>query len=416
MRRNYQLGMINGIAFTVGEALSSPSLVLALLIRQLGGSLTLVGLLPALQSGGYLLPQLLVGGRIQAMPRKLWVYQRAAFVRVAVYVAMLAAIFAAASVPAWLSLWLIVGCFSVFNFAGGTSTLAFQDVVAKVIPPRRRGSFFGTRQLVGGLLSFLLVGPLVGWLLGARSPLPFPYNYGALCLLGLFGIGSGLLAFALVTEPPATQVGARTTLAEALRRAPALLREHATYRWFIISRVLTRFALIAEPFYIIYAIESLGLPAGVAGIYLAVRAITGALSNLVWSRVSERSGNERLVRLSGVLVALTPLLALAGPSLIGLLGLGSLGLQLALGLVFLSSGAAADASNLAGSTYLLEIVPAGERPTYIGLANTIMGLATFVPVLGGALVPLIGYVGTFAVGLLFALLALLASLRLGRAA
>lgn len=412
MRRNYQLGLINGILFSVGEALSSPSLVLALLIRQLGGSLTLVGLLPALQSGGYLLPQLLVGGHIQAMPLKLSIYWRAAVVRTAMYIAMLAAIFAAGSVPAWASLWLIIVCFSVFNFAGGTSTLAFQDIVAKVIPLRRRGSFFGTRQLFGGLLTFLIVGPLVRWLLGPGSPLAFPYNYGMLCLLGLFGIAGGMLAFALVAEPPSAQVGARTSLAEALRRAPTLLRGNDDYRWFIISRILTRFALIAEPFYIIYATEALGLPAGVAGIFLAVRAITGALSNLLWSRISERSGSVRLVLLSGVLVALPPLLALVGPPLVGWLGLGSLGVQLVLGLVFLAGGAAADASNLAGSTYLLEIVPADERPSYLGLANTLLGLATFVPVLGGALVPLIGYLGTFVIGLIFALLALLAARRL----
>jgi hypothetical protein len=56
-------------------------------------------------------------------------------------------------------------------------------VVAKVIPPRRRGSFFGTRQLFGGLLTFAIVGPLVRWLLGEAGPLPFPYNYGDLGVL-----------------------------------------------------------------------------------------------------------------------------------------------------------------------------------------------------------------------------------------
>ena len=161
VRRNYWLGIANGVLYSVGESLSSPGLVLALLVRQLGGSLAVVGLLPALQSGGYLLPQLLIGGRIQAMPYKLWLYQRAAFVRVALFIGMLVVIFSSAILPPPLSLGLIVLTFSLFKLGGGTSTLAFQDVVAKVIPPRRRGSFFGLRQLVGGLLAFAMVGSLV---------------------------------------------------------------------------------------------------------------------------------------------------------------------------------------------------------------------------------------------------------------
>src|SRR3712207_3290429 len=51
IRRNYRLGVINGVLFTLGDSLCSAGLVLALLVRQLGGSLVLVGLLPALQSG-----------------------------------------------------------------------------------------------------------------------------------------------------------------------------------------------------------------------------------------------------------------------------------------------------------------------------------------------------------------------------
>ncbi len=289
LRRAYRLGVTNGVLFTLGESFSSAGLVLALLVRQLGGSLALVGLLPALQNGGYLLPQLLVGGRLQAMPYKMPLYHRAAIVRLAAYLALLAAIFAATSVPPQLSLWLIIVGYSVFNLGGGTSTLAFQDIVAKVIPPRRRGSFFGARQLFGGLLSFAIVGPLVRWLLGEESPLAFPANYGALCLLGFFCIAGGLLAFSLIAEPPQSQLGPRLRLIDGLRRAPAILREHRNYRWFIISRMLTRVGQIAEPFYIIYATEALRLPAGVAGIYLAVRAITGALSNVEWGPGQRRA-------------------------------------------------------------------------------------------------------------------------------
>ena len=43
--------MINGVLFALGDSLSSAGLVLALLVRQLGGSLALLGLLAALQLG-----------------------------------------------------------------------------------------------------------------------------------------------------------------------------------------------------------------------------------------------------------------------------------------------------------------------------------------------------------------------------
>jgi hypothetical protein len=123
IRRNYRLGVINGVLFALGDSLSSAGLVLALLVRQLGGSLALVGLLPALQIGGFLLPQMLVGGRLQAMPYKLPLYRRAAFARMSAFGAMLLAIFAAGSLPSNTGLWLIIICYSIFNFGGGTSTL-----------------------------------------------------------------------------------------------------------------------------------------------------------------------------------------------------------------------------------------------------------------------------------------------------
>jgi MFS family permease len=412
VRRNYRLGVINGVLFALGDSLSSAGLVLALLVRQLGGSLALVGLLPALQIGGFLLPQMLVGGRLQAMPCKLPLYRRAAVARMSAFGAMLLAIIAAGSLPPTVSLWLIIICYSIFNFGGGTSTLAFQDVVAKVIPPRRRGSFFGTRQLFGGLLTFAIVGPLVGWLLGEAGPLPFPLNYGALVALAWISMTMSLAAFALVKEPPQTQLGKRMHVIEGLRRAPALMRANANYRWFIISRMLTRVGQIAEPFYIIYAIEALGLPPDVAGIYLAVRALAGALSNLLWSQISERQGTRRLILITGILFVLAPTLALAGPAVSRVLGLSGMGLLIAIGLVFLVAGVANDGNGISSNTYLLEIVPEDERPTYIGLANTTLGVVTFLPVLGGWLVANVGYGGTFGLAVTFALLGLAASLQL----
>jgi MFS family permease len=411
-RRSYLLGVINGVTFGLGESLTSPGLVLALLIRQLGGSLALVGALPALQTAGYLLPQLLVGGRLQARPYKLPIYRLFGGLRLLTWAGLAGMIFAAGALPPAAALALVVGGFALFTSLGGVTALTFQDIVAKVIPPRRRGTFFGMRQLIAGLLTFAAGGTLVRWLLGERGPLPFPANFGALALLSLLCFAVGIGSFALVREPPQLKLGPALRLSEGLRRAPELLRANRNYRWFIIARLLLRAGQIAEPFYIIYATETLGLPKSAAGTFVAAWALAAALSNLLWGRVSDRQGNRRLMLIAGALIALAPALILAGPYAVRALGLGTLALTAALGLVFLLVGAAADGMAMAGMTYLLEIVPEEERPSSMGLANTILGVGALVPVAGGWLVAPLGYRGLFALGAAAALLGLAAATRL----
>jgi hypothetical protein len=53
--------------------------------------------------------------------------------------------------------------------------------------------------------------------------------------------------------------------------------------------------------------------------------------------------------------------------------------------------------------YTLELAPQGQRPTYIGLLNTISGVLVVLPILGGWLLRATSY------GVLFALTALVIS-------
>jgi len=63
-------------------------------------------------------------------------------------------------------------------------------------------------------------------------------------------------------------------------------------------------------------------------------------------------------------------------------------------------------------TYMLNISPSLNRPTYIGFMNTILFPVSFVPVLGGALVSLISYEGVFAISIGMGLLAFFMATRL----
>jgi hypothetical protein len=52
---------------------------------------------------------------------------------------------------------------------------------------------------------------------------------------------------------------------------------------------------------------------------------------------------------------------------------------------------------------LLTIAPPSERAVYVGFLNTILGIVIFVPVLGGVMVDLAGFLPIFVTSLALAL-------------
>ncbi len=394
MRKNYYKGIFNGAVFGMGEAASSPGLVLSLLIRQLGGSLTLVGLLPVIQSAGYLLPQLLVGGRVQALVHKLPVYRRFAFLRIIAQAAMVTACFFAGVIDSTWALVTILFCYALFNFGGGVTTLSFQDVVAKTVPSNQRGRFFGTRQLLSGLLAFSIGGPLVRWVLSDESPFAFPHNFALISAFSLICYALAMSVFATVHEPPAQQVVPRMSFKDTLNAAPAMLRDHHDYRQFIVVRLFLLIGRMAEPFFIIYVTEQLGLPASIAGVFVASAAVAAAISNAVWGRLGDSRGKQWLLRVTGSVAMLPPLMMLVAPSISAT---HETLLILWLLLLSLASGTSADGVSIASMTYLLEVAPPEQRPLFMGLANTILGVGALIPVVGGMLVSSFGYQTAFGI-------------------
>lgn len=388
MRTNYYKGVFNGAVFGMGEAASSPGLVLSLLIRQLGGSLTVVGLLPVIQSAGYLLPQLLVGGRVQALVHKLPVYRRFAFLRILAQAAMVTSCFVAGMINNTWALIAILVSYALFNFGGGVTTLSFQDVVAKIVPTNQRGRFFGTRQLLSGLLAFSVGGPLVRWVLSDDSPFIFPYNFAVISGFSLICYALAMSVFATVHEPPAQQVVPRMSFADTLRAAPSMLQNNVDYRQFIIVRLFLLIGRLAEPFFIIYVTEQLGLPASTAGLFVASAAVAAAISNAVWGRLGDSRGKQWLLRITGTVAMLPPLMMLFAPQILTLHSTLLIGWLL---LLSLASGTSADGISIASMTYLLEVAPPEQRPLYMGLANTILGVGALIPVLGGVIVSTFGY-------------------------
>jgi MFS family permease len=404
LRRNFLLGVANGAFYNFSDGLLEPTLVLSWFVSQLTNSNFLIGLIsPICVSGLYLL-QLLTSGYLQGQERKLNLYKRVALLRAGSWGLMVPALLLVHDRA--LLLFIFYFLLIVYNLSAGPAVLSFMDIVGKAIPPTRRGSFFGLRNLSGGILA-LLGSLVVRYVLDERHGWPFPTNFAVLFLLSFIFVSIALGAFSLVSEPLESLNNQQAGWWKQLQRAWKLPREDAAYARFLATRLSLVGADIATPFYIVYAKNQLGIPASMVGTYLLVNVASALLSNILWGRISDRRGNRLLVWLT-ILVGLpAPLIAL----LVGTAYGRSTTLVL-LGLVFAFAGAFRMAYGIAHSNYLLEIVPASERPLYLGFANTAIGIAILATGLSGLLVDLAGFSFLFAVALAFCGLAGIFSLAL----
>lgn len=408
-RRNFRLGVANGILFGLVEGLIAPSLVLALFVNRLGGPNVLVGLLPAILSGGWFLPQMIVATRVQGQKRVMHWYRRSSIVRVTCLVIITISIVVFAAYPSLL-LVIFFLFFGIYAFGAGVSGIPWLEMVGKTISPRRRGSFFSLRSFWGGVLALASSG-LVAALLSERVPgLTFPYNFALLFAVVTVVVTLGLWFWSLVREPEAVEIAPSVSLSGIFKRGILAVRTDREYRSFMGTRILLALASISDPFFAVYATTVLGAPTELVGLYLAASSSSSLLSNFVWGPLADRASNRTLMVWTVISVASVYVAALVIPLFTGLVPQGVV--TTAFALVFVLGGLAAGSGRIVNNNMLLTIAPAAERASYIGFLNTVLGLVLFVPPLGGALIDAVGFEPLFVTSLLLGVVALAASTRM----
>ena len=395
--RNFWLGVYNGILVNGGEAFFHNSLVLAPFLAVLGAPAWAIGLIPAVRTGGWYVPQLFVASRLAHQPFKLPVYRRASTVRVLAYVLMTVAVFTLGASPG-LVIAIVLTSLGVSAIAGGVGGVPFADVTAKVVPHYRLGTFWALRNAIGGGLALLS-----GWVLATLldGPLPFPLDFAVVFALGTLLMSSAYLAFAFVREP-AGPVAMREPLRTMVGRIPDLLRHDDSFRRYLRVRFLARFALLAEPFYAVHAINTLGANVSWLGLFVVVATFASITTNFALRGLANRAQNVTVLQISGVLLVLAPLAALTilDPRVYVL--------------VFALSAAGVSAMEIAAWNLLYAVSPAAERPLYVGVANSVLALPSLAPVASGALSVWTGFPPLFALAAIVAAGALAFSFRFVR--
>jgi hypothetical protein len=159
---------------------------------------------------------------------------------------------------------------------------------------------------------------------------------------------------------------------------------------------LAGFDGLALGFYILYATRELGLPLATVGLFTSAQTIGKIISSVGLGAVAERSGSHRVVQIATGISVTAPL---AGLALYFSGAQSTTATVIVFGWVFMTIGITVSSSMLGYYNYILELAPAGQRPTYIGLFNTISGLLIVLPVIGGWILQGTSY------GVLFALTA-----------
>jgi MFS family permease len=411
-RRNIALSAANQFFVEAGMTLSEGTTVLPLLVKALGGSNFLAGLLPSLRWFGWLAPQFLAAGRMQRLTYFVPIVQKLELVRCIGYLLLgILTVLLGLSRPG-LMLAIFVVLFMLTRIAAGSSAVARTEVVARIVPQEERATVISTRRVTGGVAG-LLAGFVVGYVLNERVS-QFPVNYGL--LLGLSGISFGLaiVVFSGIVERQLPIKPRQIDMLQQIRRTPALLRADRRYAMYISVRAAASGLNLAAPFYILYATEALGVPAAMAGIYITLRTATQVLSNMFWGGQCRRRGSLWVLQLALALGVTAPLsvvaLAIVGPHLWPEGAPAILGW--AFSLVFLMQGLSASGESLSELTYLYEIAPEEERPTYYGLINTVLGPLYFLPAVAGAMLDLVGFIPIFSAAALFISIAYILAVRM----
>ena len=383
---NFSVNLVDVIFITIGMSLVSRETVMPVLVSSLTDSKIAIGMIPAVWALGYNLPQLLTASFTERLRyKKPFVMVVGSLGERLPYLLIAIAVWAFALRAPTLALALFFLFIGIISFSAGIATPAWFDLIAKVIPVRRRGIWSGTGHGVGALLG-IGAAVIVGRVL---ENVAYPNNFALLFALAFLFVMISWCGLALTREPPSTTVKQRVPLNHYLRELPAVVRKDRNYTRFLLSRTTMQLGAMAAGFYMVFGTETFAIGGAGVGLFTGVLIASVAVMNLVWGLLGDRHGHKVVLTSAAFCMAAAALIALVAPTQRWLL------------ITFVLMGATLAADQVSALNIILEFCEAKDRPTYIGLTNTLLAPVLILsPLIGGWLASIAGYSGLFAATLI----------------
>jgi MFS family permease len=388
-RWNFWANFLDGVIFWFGLSFASSTTIVPLFVSKVSLNPLLIGLVAVIAQAGWYLPQLLTAGPIERLDRKKPVVINLGLFleRLPVWLWPLAAWLALDNPTLALVVFLVA--YAWHGLGAGMIAPAWQELVARCFPLEKRGWFFGVTNFAGTGLA-AVGAQLSVWLLAAYD---FPTNFVVLFSIAAICITLSWVFLVLMREPLQPVDHTQIVDGSAWSRMVAVLRNDHNFRAYLGVRMLLIVGSMGLGFVTVVAVDQWGVADSVVGIYTAIMLVGQTVGNLLAGVIADRMGHKLPLVIGGVAQLLGFAVAWITPVASGLY------------LVFALVGFSIGVNIVSGILIALEFSTPARRPTYVGIANTAVGVASGIAPLIGAAVALLGYSWLFAASTIVSLIA-----------
>jgi MFS family permease len=378
LKRNYFAHFTHGMLGMTGfRLIFAPTFVPAYL-HMLTGSAFMVGMGQALIQAGAIASPVMGAAQIE---HRRHVMPTAMTIGVLMRVQLLGLALAGWFLTGHVLLLATFAFLFLFGFFLGSQRVAFQVVLAKVIPIRLRGRLQAWRNLAGGAIAaglswwagvYLIDGNALGNGYATTFMVAFVLTSAGLATLWMF-----------MREPGSPTVRAQMPILDRIREFPVLLADR-DYRNFLVALVFATMGRIALPFCIIHAGRQMEVDGAAIGLFSLAFLGADTATNLVWGTLGDRYG-FRFTFIGTVTLWLVSL---------GLMTVAAAPWQFLL--AFFGLGAAMSGNMMSVTTLVLEFGHRDDIPMRLALSTTAeTTVATLGPLVGGLVAALFGLVPVF---------------------
>jgi len=246
--------------------------------------------------------------------------------------------------------------YSLASFASGLINPVWLDMLAKIIPERRRGRLFGLGFTIGkglGILGSLAAGYILD-------------HYGSikgftLCFFFAFLFNCvSWICMALIKEPRRPVKKEIQNITTYLYQLPSILQKNRNFSLFLLARVLSSFYGMAAAFFTVYAISRFNATHLDLGMFTALLLGSGLVTNFFWGYLGDKKGHKIVLVLACLLgIFSIPTAVFAGSLTVYYI-------------VFAIYGTVISANMISGMSIILEFADHEDCSTYVALNNLVI--------------------------------------------